>query len=204
MIRDITANSHEKRRLQSVFAAVAEGIVVQTVSGEIVDCNASAERILGLRLIKCVGELRLIRVGKPFERMGRNCLEKSIQRWLRFVRKAAAGFRFWYSHARECNAVDSVNTEPILDSSGELSMVVSSFTDITQFREQSQRLQVIVDASKIGTWDWDVQTGTAIFNDHWASMLGYEIDEIEPHVSTWERIIDPPGIKRHGPWCKII
>jgi len=35
-------------RLSAVFASLAEGVVIQDLQGRIVDCNASAERILGL------------------------------------------------------------------------------------------------------------------------------------------------------------
>lgn len=43
----------------------------------------------------------------------------------------------------------------------------------------------------LGTWDWNVTTGHIEFNRRWAEMLGYTLEELEPHVKTWKRLIHP-------------
>jgi len=83
----------------------------------------------------------------------------------------------------------NVNSEPILDDLGMVNSVVSSFADITQLREQSKRFELLIDASRIGTWDWDIATGNVLYNENWARMLGYDPSEIEPHVNAWEMIL---------------
>ena len=50
----------------------------------------------------------------------------------------------------------------------------------------------------LGTWDWNVRTGAVTFNERWAEMVGYELDEIEPRHSTWEKFVhseDMPRVK---------
>jgi len=105
--------------------------------------------------------------------------------------KPIRGFVFGVHTPEGDNRWISVNSEPIRAPSGLITSVVTSFADITQSREQSQRLEVVVDAAKIGTWDWDIPTGKAIYSKHWAQMLGYELEEIEQHVSAWEKVLDP-------------
>jgi PAS domain S-box-containing protein len=105
--------------------------------------------------------------------------------------KPIRGFVFGVHTPEGDNRWISVNAEPIRDPSGLITSVVTSFADITQSREQSQRLEVVVDAAKIGTWDWDIPSGKVIYSNHWAQMLGYELDEIEQHVSAWEKVLDP-------------
>ena len=56
---------------------------------------------------------------------------------------------------------------------------------------QAERLELIVQGSQIGTWDWDVPSGRITFNERWASMLGYHLDELEPHVRTWKTLVHP-------------
>ncbi len=60
-----------------------------------------------------------------------------------------------------------------------------------------ERLQLALKGANLGMWDWNIQTGDVVFNERWAAMLGYRLDEIEPHVRTWEKLIHPadlPGV----------
>ncbi len=34
-------------------------------------------------------------------------------------------------------------------------------------------LAEIIESARIGTWEWDVQTGEIVFNRLWAAFLGY-------------------------------
>ncbi len=47
----------------------------------------------------------------------------------------------------------------------------------------------------MGTWEWDIPTGYVSFNERWASMLGYHLDEIEPHLRTWEQLVHPDDLQ---------
>lgn len=40
------------------------------------------------------------------------------------------------------------------------------------------RLTDIIDATRAGTWEWDIQTGTCQVNHRWAGMLGYTLEEL--------------------------
>jgi two-component system sensor histidine kinase/response regulator len=61
-------------------------------------------------------------------------------------------------------------------------------------KAQADRLELIVEGSQIGTWDWHVPSGRVTFNERWAGMLGYHLDEIEPHVRTWEQLVHPDDL----------
>ncbi len=66
-------------------------------------------------------------------------------------------------------------------------------------RETSERLELALRGGNLGTWDWNIVTGEVVFNQRWAEMLGYTLDELEPHVNTWEKIVHPddmPEISR--------
>ena len=64
--------------------------------------------------------------------------------------------------------------------------------DITDHRnaetaliDSEQRMDLALRGADLGTWDWNVQTGYVTFNDRWAEMLGYSLDEIEHNLGTW-------------------
>ena len=56
---------------------------------------------------------------------------------------------------------------------------------------QASRMDMIVDAADIGTWEWDIPSGHVMFNERWAGMLGYRLEEIEPHIRSWEQLLHP-------------
>ncbi len=62
---------------------------------------------------------------------------------------------------------------------------------IRELSENRERLDLALRASESGLWDWNIQTGEVVFNEGWASMLGYRLAEVENHVRSWEKLLHP-------------
>ncbi len=58
-------------------------------------------------------------------------------------------------------------------------------------RESEQRMELALLGGDLATWDWNVVTGEVLLNERWARMLGYEVDELEPSVDMWQRLLCP-------------
>ncbi|MDE2598647.1 MAG: GGDEF domain-containing protein [Rhodocyclaceae bacterium] len=59
------------------------------------------------------------------------------------------------------------------------------------------RLSAILDETRVGTWEWNVQTGETTFNEEWAAMLGYKLAELEPvSIQTWIRLTHPEDLQQ--------
>ncbi len=56
---------------------------------------------------------------------------------------------------------------------------------------QADRMELVVRGAQLGTWDWDIFTGHVSLNERWASMIGYHLEELDPHIRTWERLVHP-------------
>ena len=57
---------------------------------------------------------------------------------------------------------------------------------------QKQRLLDIIDGTNIGTWEWNIQTGETFFNERWANIIGYTLDELQPiSIESWKKYVHP-------------
>lgn len=58
------------------------------------------------------------------------------------------------------------------------------------------RLRAILEGTRVGTWEWNVQTGETRYNTHWAHMVGYELEELAPlSIRTWMDLSHPDDLK---------
>ncbi len=61
--------------------------------------------------------------------------------------------------------------------------------------EQRTRLVNILKGTNVGTWEWNVQTGATVFNERWAEIVGYELEELAPVcIATWTRLVHPEDL----------
>ncbi|KEA63783.1 diguanylate cyclase [Marinobacterium lacunae] len=69
--------------------------------------------------------------------------------------------------------------------------------DAVQFERDC--LQNVIDGTNVGTWEWHVQTGKTVFNERWAEIIGYTLEELEPvSIDTWLKFTHPDDLERSG------
>ncbi len=84
-----------------------------------------------------------------------------------------------------------------------ISKIIGSVQDITKIKKQELELQSektrlndIIEGTNVGTWEWNVKTNITIFNDRWAGMLGYTLEELAPiSFQTWVDLAHPIDLK---------
>jgi two-component system sensor histidine kinase/response regulator len=86
---------------------------------------------------------------------------------------------------------------PIPDLSGQV-LVGGVAIDITQQRQaeialqkSEERLQLALEASGDGLWDWNIADGKVYYSPQYMTMLGYEVDELPLNFETWEHLTHP-------------
>jgi PAS domain S-box-containing protein len=58
-----------------------------------------------------------------------------------------------------------------------------------------ERLQLALEGSAIGLWDWALQSGHMLLNDRWADMLGWNLDDIHPlTIDAWLSRVHPKDL----------
>jgi PAS domain S-box-containing protein len=173
---------------RSLVAALAEGIVQQSATGEIVACNASAERILGLTRDQMTGRTSLDprwraihEDGSPFPgethpamvslRTGQPCSKVVMG-----VHKPD-GTLSWIS----------INSEPMFHQGEEKPYaVIASFHDITerteaaaQLRESEQRYRQLLDNAPVAISVFDLETLELLYANP-ASVALYRVSIPDP------------------------
>lgn len=54
-----------------------------------------------------------------------------------------------------------------------------------------QRLELAMRAGNLGFWDWNVTTGEVFYDQRWTDMLGYALNDTEPHYRSWQSALHP-------------
>ncbi|MGQ3051911.1 MAG: CHASE domain-containing protein [Roseateles sp.] len=64
---------------------------------------------------------------------------------------------------------------------------------------ERQRLDNILIGTRVGTWEWNVATGATVFNERWAEIIGYRLDELAPvSIETWASLAHPEDLPKSG------
>lgn len=62
---------------------------------------------------------------------------------------------------------------------------------LAELEAREERYRLAVESSRDGMWDWNVATGDVFYSPRWLEVLGYQPSDIEPNVSTFERLLHP-------------
>lgn len=57
-------------------------------------------------------------------------------------------------------------------------------------------LEKMLKMSSDGFWIWNIETGYLFLTWPWLSSLGYVDSDLEPHVSSWEKLCHPDDLKK--------
>ena len=92
---------------------------------------------------------------------------------------------------------------PLYDDHGELRGAIEVARNITERKQAEERLlvaqerlELALQGADLGTWDWNVKTGAVTFNSRAVEILGYNLDEIEPHLDFWKKRVHPDDLPK--------
>ena len=79
---------------------------------------------------------------------------------------------------------------------------VTIFQNITErkkaemaLKRERERLANVIHGTNIGTWEWNILTGETVFNERWAEICGYTLEELAPmSIETWRKLVHPDDL----------
>ncbi|WP_158601428.1 PAS domain S-box protein [Halosegnis longus] len=180
-------------RLEALFENSPDMIDVHTAEGTIVDANQqfcealnqSPEELLGQKVWEVDRGLDPETVQETWE-------------WMDVGDRIELETEFTTNDGTSFPVEVHLTRLPLED--GDRFMAVSR--DITEQKQRLQeikslkeRLELAIEGANVGVWDWDMTTDAVEYNEQWAEMLGYTLEELDPHLRTWESRVHPDDIE---------
>ena len=200
-LMDITEQQEIEEKIAKLAAIVQtsdDAIISKRLDGTITSWNNSAERIFGYTAKEMIGTpiMRLI----PEDRLGE---EPAI------IERLKRGERVDHFETlrltKDKRLIDvSLTMSPIKDGRGNVIGASKIARDITEQKESlrrikdsEQRLQIIIDASGLGNWELNVQTGEVTYSERYLEIMGYSPEDKPTHAELVARLHpdDLPGRK---------
>jgi len=67
--------------------------------------------------------------------------------------------------------------------------------ELEAHKKHAQQLELVIQSTGVGIWDWSIPTGEVVFNERWARIIGYKLQELEPvNIDTWVAFAHPDDL----------
>ncbi|MGB7876163.1 MAG: PAS domain S-box protein [Anaerolineales bacterium] len=196
-IQDITerkqaeaALRESEGRMRLLANAAHEGIVFSE-EGRVIEANKQIARMLGCDLSELIG-MSVMEFVAPESRS-------------QVLEKIKSGAEEPYEHLamKKDGIIFPVEVRAKMMNVQGRQMRVTAILDVSKRKQagemlaqERQRLSNVIEGTNAGTWEWNVQTGEAIFNERWAEIIGYSLEEISPvSIETWIKFAHPDDLK---------
>ncbi|MFO7031206.1 histidine kinase [Limnospira fusiformis CCALA 023] len=67
---------------------------------------------------------------------------------------------------------------------------------VVALQSREEQLELALEGSALGLWDWNISTGEVYFDPQWQRMLGYDEHQIDNSFQSWKQLIHPHDQKR--------
>ena len=177
------------------------GVIVHNSDGLIIDANKQVEKILKISLDEIIGKKWSNLSFKVINKEGVECIiEEAIVKKViepgNDVKDQVVGIL--HTSNRE---VVWLNTTILfkpagIESKSDQNQAVMYISDISNLIKSNVSIENVIESLNLGTWQWDIEVESLSFNEQWAEMLGYMLEELSPSsIDVWRKLIHPDDFK---------
>jgi two-component system, cell cycle sensor histidine kinase and response regulator CckA len=198
IMADALRQSEEKYR--RIYENALVGIFQSTPEGQFLEVNPSFATMLGYsspaEFIASISDIKTqyYAAAEDRQRYQNIMQEKGFIQNFEFKVKSKSGFHVWVSNSSRALVGQDGN---IVRYEGVVLDITKRQVAVEELKKERQQLAYIIEGTNVGTWEWNVRTGETIFNERWAEMIGYTLDELLPvSIDTWKRFAHPDDLKK--------
>ncbi|MCL6473193.1 MAG: PAS domain S-box protein [Firmicutes bacterium] len=181
-----TEGSAWREQLERVLEIIAEGIVIVGRDGRFLFANAAAERILGLKRSEIIGRT-FADLKMKVTTIGGEPISEEDLHFTTVMQTGKPVYNLEHMHERPdgTKVIVSASAVPLFDISGNILVVVNSFTDITdrkrteeELRESERRFREMLEKAELAAVMLDTQGRITFINDYLLNLTGWQRDEV--------------------------
>lgn len=201
VIKDITERKlaekelfESEKKFKTLFETANDAIMLMNDT-TFIDCNTKTESMFGCLKKDIIGRSP-IELSPQYQHDGRLSIDIANEKI-----SAALGGHPQFFEWKHCHFDGSPFDTEVSLNSIELNGVTclqAIARDVSErkqagerLKESEEQLKLVLEGSKLGFWDWDLNTNVVQRNERWAEMLGYTLDEIKFTVKQWTDLIHP-------------
>lgn len=200
--KDLSALKMSEEKLAKVFEATSALMIVSTLEeGILLDVNQAFLSTLGFDRAEVIGK-RSVELHIFEHPETRDNLVRTTQR------EGAVHNQEVQLLTKDGSLLFGLFSAAIVEVAGQR-LLITTVNDVTQLKLVEQKLQEreadlldskqkmaqMIEGTKMGTWEWNIQTGETVFNERWAEIIGYTLDELKPtSIATWQRFAHPEDL----------
>ena len=197
--RSATEAEQRRHRLEQILKTVPGCVVQLNAEGRFTYANRRAEVVLGLSQTAVTERT----YNDPEWRIRDLAGDPIPDEELPFRRVLDSGEPLYgFQHTIEwpdgTRKVLMVNGAPLFDADGAVESVVFSLIDLTDrhdrertHRETERRLRLVLDATDVGVWEWDLETDAVWWSDTLRRIVGLDSGELEETFEAFSERIHP-------------
>lgn len=177
------------------------GVILHNSEGFIIDANRHIEQILKIGLHEIIGKKWSNLSFKVVNKEGVECLiEKELVEKVLTSGEDVKDQVVGIVHPNHKKVIwININTviNPAMEEhSAEDNRAFMFISDVTDIIKTNVAIENTIDNLNLGTWQWDIEIGTLIFNEKWAEMMGYATNELSSSkIDVWHKLIHPDDFK---------
>jgi PAS domain S-box-containing protein len=118
-------------------------------------------------------------------------MPSDLESWKEFVAKISKTYKE-YDEAR----VSSDNILAVSLHEMEIMQAERAKLNADVLKELNENLSLVLQASELGVWDWNLQTNQVNYDQRWCEILGYTVQDLNHDLKTFQELTHPDDVDR--------
>ncbi|GAB2618509.1 PAS domain-containing sensor histidine kinase [Belliella aquatica] len=192
-LQDITSIKNNELKFKGIFNSTFSFIGFMNTKGILLEANDTALNMAGLQRGDVIGKYFWDCYWWQISTKTQQELKANFQRVLS-GETLEYEVAVWIANQSPITILFSL--KPIFDEKGNVIYIIPEGRPIQEIIDTRRKYKSVIEGTLVGTWEWNVQTGETVFNERWAEMLGYTLEELAPiSIETWMMLAHPEDLE---------